>query len=97
VAADTCSPKYSTITSPNEINIYPLPASDQLLIEIPAVMSADEFDLFNQDGKCMIEYKIQPGECQLHFNVKDLPPGMYRSRISSNNLSVSDEAVAIQR
>lgn len=76
------------------MHVYPLPAGDELFIEMRG-QEAAEIKIYNVSGGCVLDAKhSQAGTCRL--DVAALPPGMYQLQVTSGGIT-SNERVVIAR
>jgi hypothetical protein len=69
--------------SSNHLKIWPNPASDLLICELPEISGSAHLILLNSCGKQMLNQTV--GERQVHLSVAQLNPGMYLLLVRSEN------------
>ena len=68
------------------IQVYPNPTSDQLFVNIDLPLSKDtEIQLFNLDGKVLLNNSIAASQNQIELNVSSFASGIYILKITIDN------------
>lgn len=74
------------------INIYPIPASNQLSVSFSG--SVNEISLLDMQGKCLKNIFVQEGKDNLSINTEDLAAGLYFLQLK-NATSVERKKIVI--
>ena len=74
------------VSEGNQINIFPNPASDVLIVSSPERLEAKIYDI---TGQLLIIQSMQEG--RNHINVKHLPQGMYMVKLDGNKVKLSQK------
>lgn len=78
---------------PNALALYPLPASANLMIDVPGEFEGEHvlIKILSGDGKVVkqSEFNVVPGGAPIGLNVSSLPAGAYYLTVSSGSKKVS--------
>lgn len=61
----------------SDLNMYPMPARDQVYVEHPVSTKRASMSIFSIDGRVMLQVNAQQGAQQTLINTGNLKPGMY--------------------
>ena len=67
------------LNSADELRIYPNPANDRVVVELPA-MGTSRLEIFDATGRNMYQMNVAPTERTLQLNTAQLPQGAYLIR-----------------
>ncbi len=81
--------------SPNQVEVYPNPASDKITIQLDYVTNG-QIQLLDIAGKLVFEKSIKEGSMLQELNVANQFPGIYFIRILNNGVEVKTEKIIIQ-
>ncbi|MBC5775692.1 T9SS type A sorting domain-containing protein [Pontibacter sp. KCTC 32443] len=85
--------QFVEVTS-NELVVYPIPASDYILLEQPAHVELKHVELIDRVGKVMLSQEVSTRKAEL--NTQGLPAGIYFLRISGST-GVETKKITILR
>lgn len=78
---DTCNHVGTTPPqNPNDLFIYPNPADDQLIVQLPQGSSNIEISMWNMQGQQVMVKQVSGGHKLAVFEIPDIPAGMYICR-----------------
>lgn len=81
----------------DELNVYPVPVTDNLFIELPWLLRGPGTVRFsNMKGQSVLEYRYSREDYLLEIGVKDLYPGVYLVNIFNNQNSSVKKITVLQ-
>ncbi|WP_162428151.1 M43 family zinc metalloprotease [Pontibacter pudoricolor] len=80
--------------TPNDLTVYPVPASDYLIIEQPAHVTLRQVELLSRLGQVMLSRKVTTRKAE--FRTTGLPSGLYFLRISSSEGVITKKVTIIK-
>jgi hypothetical protein len=80
--------------TPNDLTVYPVPASDYIIIEQPAHVTLRQVELLNRLGQVMLSQQVTTRKAEL--KTTGLPSGLYFLRISSSEGVITRKVTIIK-
>ncbi len=71
-----------TLNSADEVRIYPNPANDRVVVELPAI-GIGRLELFDATGRSVYQINVAPTEQTRQLNTAQLPQGAYLVRLTT--------------
>jgi hypothetical protein len=74
-------------TDPLQMHVYPQPADEWAVIQLPTTRQPSSFSLVGMDGKMVRSGNCSAGQAMLSISTKELPAGIFVLKLQSGNRS----------
>jgi hypothetical protein len=80
----------------SSINIYPIPASEDMFIELPSILSESNLTILNYQGKSVKQTQTK-GDTIIRINIQSLQTGLYIIKIQNNKYNLTKKILIVNK